>query len=519
MFDFDDIFRDTGETSISGEAIYDSFPDERGARDITDAFDDTFALSRGEMLESMDPDDVTSVFEKLNPRFYEQYQIDRENLTMLFIEHMYGEKSSNIVYSAKDINEYLINMSKESIHGKILVDELLETFMSLPFTENPRTMSVTREMLMPALIGLGKVKAPEKIIPRFKGLFDVSLDTIEADLFISDLSTKELLTKKDLEEVNNMIFKRDAIAVARSKINDFLEELFMDIEEDVNKRYGLAVRYNKLLQSIKENIDNIAMNIGRGRHEDVKGMLTFLKETGYAQKHSIESVERVLAEFNQFLTSTESEIRMISVEVDLLLNDLNEYMLNKSFATFKLDSDIISKMLKLSVEIETIMKGANNLTNKSFGLSGSTEFGGGGVGSVSGGFILSLISNNLFIIDGDLKEFINFVNTIGDFGKDLDPALKKIVSLYSGSKIGGSKSSVVNKKETYYQSESKVSGNTIIHKFFIGKELTDNLRSLGANEGIIREIRSVVSNEIFGRLGLDDQISDFVYAKIMNKLI
>ena len=96
-------------------------------------------------------------------------------------------------------------------------------------------------------------------------------------------------------------------------------------------------------------------------------------------------------------------------------------------------------------------------------------------------------------------------------------SVKKVVEK-NLEKFKGATTGVSNKDQYYkYRSVSRTA-DTVDHIFYIGKQVTENLRSVGLPDDMIREIRAIMSSEVFGRSGLQEAVMNLVENRVLSKL-
>ena len=293
----------------------------------------------------------------------------------------------------------------------------------------------------------------------------------------------------------------------------------------------MAVEYNRILTHSKSRLDATLNNLSADRSKHNVGMQRHLKDmfSGDYENVSGYSYRDLLYEYERVVDRSEKELRSYAIELEFLSNSFLDFTNNNSLVNFGIENVNESIISDLSFKIELLLDIIEKLVGKVFSeaaigrtsVSGSKRRGISIGSSYSGGLILNMLYTNLSWISGSFKGFINILNNLessapsrAEYDKYFGPTgLKKVVNDVEHGEIRSGRP-----MEFYGHRRVKDSDMSIRHVFYINRQLNSNLRAIGVSDNLIKDIRAIVSHELFNRSGLQDKVADIVQHKILSKI-
>jgi hypothetical protein len=384
--------------------------------------------------------------------------------------------------------------------GKRALQEIFELILAQGYRFNPERVARIAELVTEHLPSVKPVKIPT--VKETELSFGLEITGVSE--LVSSFSSKRLLKRENVKEMMKIVYSNSALQAVEDAIGDIIQAQLDEVEQDMHKNYRLAVSYNQVLVAVESDIGKIIEDITVKRQRQLLVVESLLKSENVSSSRIVELVEITM----NTLDKLEADLRNIYNLADSLSNEFIAFLRNNRMANFKADPDNIVGISDILTNLQNVLIYLDDFIREVYTRIEAVRNTLGG--DITSGLIFYTISSILRSIEYKAENFIQLMESIrsGTVQKskiDVDMALKNKARM--------------SKTTTWYDMTTETIGpNAVNYIFHIADDMTTSLRVIGMDKDLVDELRYKVSDVIFNRTNLENEIYNFLEAKISENL-
>ncbi len=353
---------------------------------------------------------------------------------------------------------------------------------------------------------LGKLKKEKlKDVKEEDNLFNFYLDLREVNDLVSKMSNAKILTKKDLEEIDEKVYELDAIRHIASAVQDaLLEEINWIYTNPVKKKsfllYSVCLSIAEKMKSVIEISEYFERRVNLAGN-DIRREITDMMV--------VERVDEILAQIKNFLGKIKLEGLEIIATAESIARKIMIFIKQRVYGK-KQEIPDISQLQLIDAKIDYL---SNELRKIFYNMFGSKLMG---QASISGSYVMSFFSNIVLTFRSISSEIITAERTFttvagAERTGEYNEYFKTKTNIEGPSKAP---------RELIYQTELRKEENQLKYIFSVSDKVLTNLKGLGIDSKTAKNIKALISQGLFGRFRPDliHEIDLLVTEKIIKNL-
>ncbi len=425
---------------------------------------------------------------------------------MLFME---SEANAGIPFGTHDVSKVMRSeieriSSKEKISkedAKKYLEEELKTYAnSIALERGPeRALDFVR-----VLKGKSKkIKLPTSIKAEKKVGFSFSIDLSEVKAFVDKISKVELLTQKDSKDIQNLVHTKEALSQIGQAVEDIIiNEYLMDDKKLSKTRYGkqlivernLFTRYFSLLVESSTVILSALEVIDWFRERVITGSMNNELRQKLADLNLVERISDIIEQISQQFGKYQSSLTGLSLDVKALIDEARNYTIEKY--TFQvINKYATSNLSVIREEIDRITFELENFILKLQRSSAESR------NIVSGSSIFKGISKTIVMMKNLSSKITIFSNS---------SATENIEEIRFQAGVA--------KLQSAYNVEVLNKVGMVSFVFSVSDRVLTTLMGLGMDKDTAEMVKAVVSQYVYGRPGLIEEVDFLVTDRIVRNV-
>jgi hypothetical protein len=344
--------------------------------------------------------------------------------------------------------------------------------------------------------------------------FTFKFNASEVMSLITSIMNKELIVQKDLERIMDIIYPDALTGRIKTALYDVIEDIFLtDVKEDSYDRLGIAHKLAAAATHIDTSFTAFinAMASRPKLFEGIKGTLRQLQKQALLDiadeiNMTIEQIEAGDALIVKIQTEMEEVLHLS----DAILQRLNYSM--KSFGLSKVDigGEFYFQMQDISLMLRSMANELEIFLSRLIGRHSTQLLSG----QLSGGLLFERARSAIQIAQIHVIDFIKSYEIFVE-RRDKYVSIKKKKESFEET-FDKNKDRI--RPDNIYSFSQMIKPNYSSYLFSVSKDFVDDLRILGFERGVAEDIAASISDKIYNRQGLDNEIMEYMETAILTNL-